>query len=121
MALAGTPLDVLPRLGYMVAEVLPFLLAVQAGALLAGAGLHRRPPGVAILSAALAAAFLLQIVAGLDDSVECLSWFSPYARWAQGDAYNFQSDAAYMAYNAGIVALCLPLARMVWLRKDFKG
>jgi putative exporter of polyketide antibiotics len=121
MAAAGVPLQDLPRIAFMVLEVLPFALAVQAGALWAGAGLHRRPPGVAILSAALATAFLLQIVGSLAASVEWLRWFSPYALWVQGEPYRYDSNPWYLVACALLIAGCLPLAARVWLRKDFRG
>lgn len=121
MAIAGVDPTVLPRLAFMMVEILPLVLAVHAGALLAGAALHRRPPGVAILASALGAAFLLQIVAGLDPSVEWLGWFSPYALWSSGDAYEYRSNPWYLLVCAVIVAVCLPLAARVWGRKDLKG
>ncbi|MFA5943365.1 MAG: hypothetical protein WC876_02745 [Candidatus Thermoplasmatota archaeon] len=121
MAAAGTPPSALPRLVFMVVETLPFILAVHAGAMLAGAALHRRPPGTAILSAALAASFLLQIVGSLDESVEWVLWFSPYAMWTRGDAFNFSPDPWYLVVCWAIVAGCLPSASRIWQRKDFKG
>lgn len=121
MVLAGMDVGLVPRLAYMVVEVLPFALAVHAGALLAGAGLHRRPPGTAILASALATMFLLQVVAGLDGSVDWLHWFSPYALWARGDAFAFDSNPWYFVYTAALVALCLPLAHRVWRDKDLTG
>lgn len=121
MAAAGVRGEDLLRIAYMVVEVLPFALAVQAGALLAGAALHRRPPGIAILSVALAAAFLLQIVGSLDPSVEWLRWFSPYALWVQGDPFAYRTNPWYLLSVALVVGACLPLAVRAWLRKDLKG
>jgi putative exporter of polyketide antibiotics len=121
MALAGVDPAVLPRLAFMMVEILPFVLAVHAGAILAGAALHRRPPGVAILASALGAAFLLQIVAGLDPSLDWLGWFSPYALWSSGDAYEYRSNPWYLLVCACIIAVCLPLAGRVWGRKDLTG
>lgn len=121
MALAGVDPAVLPRLAFMMVELLPFVLAAHAGAILAGAALHRRPPGVAILASALGAAFLLQIVAGLSPSVDWLGWFSPYALWSRGDAYEYRSNPWYLLVCAGIIAVCLPLATRVWRRKDLTG
>jgi hypothetical protein len=94
---------------------------VQAGSLLAGAALHRRPPGVAILSAALATSFLLQIVASLDESVEWLRWFSPYALWVNGDAFHYQPDLGYLVASVILIAACVPLAARVWVRKDLRA
>jgi hypothetical protein len=121
MAAAGTSAGDLARIAFMVVEVLPFVLAVQAGALWAGAGLHRRSPGVAILSAALATAFLVQIVASLDASVEWLRWFSPYALWVQGEPFEYRPSLWYLLACTALVALSLPMAARVWLRKDLKG
>lgn len=121
MAAAGVRGETLLRIAYMVVEVLPFALAVHAGAMLAGAALHRRPPGLAILSAALALAFLLQIVGSLDDSVSWLRWFSPYALWMKGEPFEYRTDPWYMASVVLIVGACLPLALRAWLRKDLKG
>jgi hypothetical protein len=121
MALAGTPTPDLPRIAFMVLDVLPFVLAVQAGSLLAGVALHRRPPGTAILAGALAASFLLQIVASLDDSVEWLGWFSPYALWVRGDPFEYRPSLAYLAVCVVIIAVCLPLAARTWKRKDLTG
>jgi ABC-2 type transport system permease protein len=121
MAVAGTPSSALPRIAFMVFEVAPFVLAVQAAALWAGAGLHRRNPGVAILTCALAAAFLLQVVGSLDDSVHWVRWFSPYALWVEGDPFQFRSNPWYLAVSGVLVAVSLPLAARVWLRKDLKG
>ncbi len=102
-------------------QVLPFVLAVQAGAILAGAALHRRPPGTAILAATLAALFLLQIVGSLDESVEWVLWFSPYAMWVRGDPFHYQPDPWYLIVSWAIIAGCLPLASRIWQRKDLKG
>lgn len=121
MAAAGVQGDALPRIAYMVVEVLPFAFAVQAGGLLAGAGLHRRSPGIAIVSAALALAFLLQIVGSLGPDLEWLRWFSPYALWLQGEPYEYRTSGWYLLACGAIVAVCLPVAAAVWKRKDLKG
>jgi putative exporter of polyketide antibiotics len=121
MAVAGTSGGDLARIAFMVVEMLPFILAVHAGALLAGAGLHRRPPGLAILASALAAAFLLQIVGSLDASVHWLLWLSPYALWVEGDPFNLQPNPWYLVVSWAIIAGCLPFASRIWQRKDLKG
>lgn len=121
MALAGVPGEVLGRIAFMVAEVLPFLLAVQAGSLLAGAAFHRRPPATALISSVLALFFLLQIVGNLDDSLHWLRVFSPYALWVQGDAFQFRSDPGYLAESVLLFGLGLCLGSRAWLRKDLKG
>jgi len=118
MAVAGVAAGDLPRLAFMVAEVLPFLLGVHGGALLAGAALHRRPPGTAIVASALAAFFLLQIVGNLDASLHWLRAFSPYAMWVQGDAFHFRSDWGYLAESGGLLVVGVALAAWRWRRKD---
>lgn len=121
MALAGLEAAEVPRLAAMAVEVLPFALAAQAGALWAGAALHRRAPGAAILASALAAAYLIQVVSGLDGSLEWLSWLSPYARWARGEVSPYRPDLGYLLWCAGLVALCVPMAFRAWRRKDLTG
>ena len=118
MAAAGVPHSALPRIAFMVVETLPFLLAVQAGALLAGAALHRRPPGTAIVASVLAAWFLLQIVGNLDGSLHWLRPFSPYALWVEGDAFHFRSNAGYLAESILLLGLGLCFAARSWQRKD---
>ena len=121
MAAAGMGTGVLLRIGYMVAEVLPFCLAVQAGALLAGACFHRRPPASAILASTLAALFLLQILSSLSPTFAWLRWFSPYALWMLGEPYSYDTSGWYLLSTGLVVAVCLPLAVRIWLRKDLKG
>lgn len=121
MAAAGVRGETLLRIAYMVVEVLPFALAVQAGALLAGVGLHRRSPALGILTAVLAVSFLLQIVGSLDASVAWLRWLSPYALWVKGEPFEYDTDLGYLLAVVLIVGVCLPLAHRQWLRKDLKG
>lgn len=121
LAMAGMGTKVLWRIAFMVAEVLPFALAVQAAALLAGTAFHRRPPAMAIMGGVLAAMFLLQIVSALTDGLAWLRWFSPYALWMEGSPYELRSNPWYLASTALIVAVCLPLAMRQWLRKDLRA
>jgi putative exporter of polyketide antibiotics len=121
MAIAGTSPGDLARIAFMVAETLPFVLAVHAGAVFAGAALHRRPPGTAILAGSLAASFLVQIVGSLDESMEWLLWFSPYAMWVRGDPFQYQPDIWYLIVSVLLVAGFLPFAARIWGRKDLKG
>lgn len=121
MAAAGVRGETLLRIAYMVVEVLPFALGVQAAALLAGVGLHRRSPALAIMTGALAAAFLLQVVGSLDASVAWLRWFSPYALWVKGEPFAYRTDIGYLLSVVLLLGVCLPLAHRQWLRKDLKG
>lgn len=121
MALAGVTPDALARIAFMVVEVLPFVLAVHAGALLAGAALHRRPPGLALLAALLATSFLMHVVGSLSDTMAWLRWLSLYSLWVDGDPFEYRSNPWYLAIAGGIVAVCLPLASRLWVRKDLTG
>lgn len=121
MAIAGVHGFALVRLLYMVVEVLPFVLAVHAGSILAGAALHRRGPGIGIVAGVLAAWFLLQVVGSLSDATEWLLWLSPYSLWLRGDPYEFRTDAWYLAACLAIVVVCLWFARRSWDRKDLLG
>lgn len=121
MAFAGVRGGDLGRVAYMVVEALPFALAVHAGAILAGAALHRRGPGLAIVSAALALAFLLQIVGSLSDGLGWLRWLSPYALWLRGDPFNLVTSGWYLLACTAIAGVCLPLAHAAWMRKDLTG
>lgn len=121
MAASGMGAGVLGRIAFMVAETLPFALAVHAGALLVGVAFHRRAPGTAILASLLGAAFLLHIVSSLADDLAWLRWFSPYALWLRGDPYEYRSSGAYLAVSALLVAVCLPVAARIWDRKDIRA
>jgi putative exporter of polyketide antibiotics len=118
MAIAGVPDGTLPRIAFMVAEALPFLLGVHAVALLAGAGLHRRPPGTAILAAMLAGFFLVQIVGNLDAPLHWLRAFSPYALLVEGDAFRFRSNPGYLAESVLMLVAGVAFAARAWRRKD---
>lgn len=121
MAAVGVAAEDLPRIAFMVLDVLPFVLAVQAGALWAGAALHRRSPGITILTAILATSFLLQIVGSLDDSVAWVRWLSPYALWVQGDPFEFRPDPMYLVVSVSVIAVGLTVAARYWIHKDLKG
>lgn len=121
MAAAGVAAADLPRIAYMLADVLPFVLAVQAGSLWAGAALHRRSPGIAILTCAMAAAFLLHIVGSLSESVVWLRWLSPYSLWVQGDPFAYRSDPGYLVVCSAFIAVGLSVAAFTWSRKDLRS
>jgi ABC-2 type transport system permease protein len=121
MAAAGVSGDDLPRIAFMVLDVLPFVLAVQAGSLWAGAALHRRSPGITILIVILATSFLLQIVGSLDESMAWVRWLSPYALWVQGDPFNFRPEPSYLVIAAAAIAVSLTVAARIWSHKDLKG
>lgn len=121
MAAAGVDGADLPRIGFMLADVLPFVLAVQASSLWAGAALHRRTPGIAILTSALAAMFLMHIVGSLDESLQWLRWLSPYSLWVQGDPFAYDSDAGYLVVCAAYVVVGLIAAAVKWERKDLRS
>jgi len=121
MAVAGVDGADLPRIGFMLVDVLPFVLAVHASALWAGAALHRRTPGITILASALAAMFLMHIVGSLDESVEWVRWLSPYSLWVQGNPYEYDSDAGYLIVCAAYVVVGLFVSSFTWMRKDLKG
>jgi hypothetical protein len=121
MAAAGVDGADLPRIAFMLVDILPFVLAVQAGALWAGAALHRRTPGIAILTSALAAGFLMHVVGSLDESLQWLRWLSPYSLWVQGNPFEYDSDAGYLVVSFAYIAVGLFVASFTWNRKDFKG
>lgn len=121
MAMAGTPGDALPRIAFMVVDLVPLVLAIHASALWAGAALHRRSPGVAILTSALAAAFLLQLVGSLDDSVGWVRLLSPYGLWMLGEPFEYRVAAGYLIVCAAFVVVGLTAASSKWKRKDLKG
>jgi ABC-2 type transport system permease protein len=121
MALAGTPADDLPRIAFMVLDLVPLVLAIHASALWAGAALHRRSPGVAIMTAALAAAFLMQVVGSLDDAVGWVRLLSPYGLWMQGEPFDYRMAAGYVVVCAAFVVVGLAAASTKWNGKDLKG
>jgi ABC-type transport system involved in multi-copper enzyme maturation permease subunit len=121
MAAAGVEGADLPRIGFMLVDILPFVLAVHASALWAGAALHRRTPGIAILTSALAAMFLMHIVGSLDDSLEWVRWLSPYSLWVQGDPFEYDSDAGYLVVCGAYIVVGLFVSSFTWMRKDLKG
>ena len=121
MAMAGVDGSDLPRIAFMLLDVLPFVLAVQASALWAGAALHRRSPGITILASALATAFLMHVVGSLDGSLQWLRWLSPYSLWVQGDPFGYDSDAGYLVVCTAYVVVGLSVAAFTFARKDLKS
>jgi hypothetical protein len=105
----------------MVLDAVPLVLAIHASALWAGAALHRRSPGVAILTSAVATAFLLQVVGSLSDDTSWLRLLSPYGLWTSGDPYGYATDGGYLVVSAAFVAVGLFVAAFTWNRKDLKG
>ncbi|MEA3137624.1 MAG: beta-exotoxin transport system permease protein [Thermoplasmata archaeon] len=118
MAAAGVDGGDLPRIAFMLLDVLPFVLAVQASALWVGVALHRRTPGIAILTASLAAVFLMHIVGSLDESLQWLRWLSPYSLWVQGNPFGYDSDVGYLVVCGAFVVVGLFVAAFTWDRKD---
>jgi beta-exotoxin I transport system permease protein len=113
----GMDISVL-NLGAATASAVLFAVAYGLIALLVGAATGRRGWSVAVAAAGAAAAYLLNALAPLVDSLEPLRRLSPFYHYIASDPLRHGLAARHVAGLAVIALVCAVLAPFAFARRD---